>query len=305
MGSPAMKIAVTGATGFLGRYVLSHLVTQGHACRCWYRPASDREGFEAWREQIQWVPGELGDPQAAGDLLAGCEAVVHAALYHPGGGFRGGEGDLLDFARRNVLGTLELIEAARTAGAGRFVFISTCAVHEEILDDRPLDETHPLWPTSHYGAYKAAIEKFVHSFGLGQRYPICSLRPTGIYGVARPVQNSKWFPLVRAVARDEEVHCTRGGKEVHARDVARAVEVLLTAEGIAGQAYNCYDRYVSEHEVATIAKELSGSPSRIVGEPTSPRHQIDTAKLRALGMEFGGRPLLVETIRQMLDACQA
>ena len=61
-------------------------------------------------------------------------------------------------------------------------FFSTCAVHEVILDDRPLDETHPLWPTSHYGAHKAALEAFVHSYGLGQGWPICALRPTGIYG---------------------------------------------------------------------------------------------------------------------------
>ncbi len=50
----------------------------------------------------------------------------------------------------------------------RFVFISTCAVHDVILADRPLDEAHPLWPKSHYGAHKAALEKFVHSYGLGQ-----------------------------------------------------------------------------------------------------------------------------------------
>jgi nucleoside-diphosphate-sugar epimerase len=49
-------------------------------------------------------------------------------------------------------------------------------VHDVILQDRPLDEAHPLWPKSHYGAHKAAIEKFVHSFGLGEGYAICSLR---------------------------------------------------------------------------------------------------------------------------------
>ena len=54
-----------------------------------------------------------------------------------------------------------------------------------------------------------------------------------------------------------------GGKEVHADDVARAVDILLTADGIAGEVYNCCDRYVSQYEVATIAKTLSGSPSDI------------------------------------------
>ncbi|MEI8374138.1 MAG: SDR family oxidoreductase [Planctomycetota bacterium] len=296
-----MLIAVTGATGFLGRYIVNHLASAGHACRCWYRPGSDQGGFEAVEQQIEWLPGELGNPGAGTRLVDGCDAVVHAALYHPGGGFRGEEGNVLEFVEKNVLGTLKLIEAARQAGVGRFVFISTCAVHEKILDDRPLDETHPTWATSHYGAHKAAIEQFVRSYGFGQGYPICALRPTGIYGITRPVENSKWFDLVRAVARGQMVDCRRGGKEVHAADVARAVEILLSAEGIAGEVYNCYDRYVSEYEVATIAKELSGSKSEIRGVPTVPKHEIITEKLRQSGMGFGGRPLLEQTIGNMLD----
>ena len=157
-----------------------------------------------------------------------------------------------------------------TPGAGRFVFISTCAVHEKILDDRPLDETHPTWAASHYGAHKAAIEQFIHSYGFGQGYPICALRPTGIYGLARPVESSKWFDLVRAVAHGQAVECRRGGKEVHAADVAKAVEILLAAEGIAGEVFNCYDRYVSEYEVATIAKEQAGSKGEIRADRPHP-----------------------------------
>jgi nucleoside-diphosphate-sugar epimerase len=41
-----MRIAVTGATGFLGRYIVNHLLGEGHECRCWYRETSDRGGFD-------------------------------------------------------------------------------------------------------------------------------------------------------------------------------------------------------------------------------------------------------------------
>ncbi len=297
-----MQIALTGATGFVGRYVAQHLVRQGHHLRCWHRPRSDRNGFADLGGTLEWVQGDLGNAESAGALVAGCDAVVHAALYHPGGGFRGGEGDIAEFVERNVLGTIRLIEAARRAGAGRFVFISTCAVHEKILPDRPLDEAHPLWPTSHYGAHKAAIEKFVHSYGMGEGYPICSLRPTGVYGIARPVEASKWFDLVRAVVRGDTVDCQRGGKEVHAADVAKAVGVLLTCPNVAGEAYNCYDRYVSEVNVATIAQRLSGSAARIAGRQTTPKHQIETGKIRALGMRFGGDALLEQTIADLVAA---
>ncbi len=295
-----MRVALTGATGFLGRYIAADLDQHGYRLRCWFRPTSDRS---AMPESIEWIEGRLDDDASAEALVAGADAVVHSALDRPGRGFTGAEGDIPQFVQTNVVGTLRLIEAARRSGAGRFIFISTCAVHDIILDDRPLDEAHPLWPRGHYGAHKAAIEKFVHSYGFGQGYDICALRPTGIYGLAHPPQRSRWFDLVARVKRGQRVEVRRGGKEVHAADVARAVRLLLEApaEAIRGQAFNCYDRYVSEYDVAHIARRLCGSDAEIIGEQIRPKHQIQTGKIRALGMSFGGDALLEQTIAQMLE----
>ena len=138
-----MQVAITGATGFLGRYIVNHLIESGHTCRCWQRPQSDRGGFDGIEAKIQWLPGDLNDESSMRDLVAGVDAVVHAALDRPTRRFRGAEGDLPTFVDRNVLGTIRLIEAARTAGAERFIFISTCAVHEVILGDRKLDRVLP------------------------------------------------------------------------------------------------------------------------------------------------------------------
>ena len=159
----------------------------------------------------------------------------------------------------NIVGTLKLIEAALAAGVPKFIFVSTCAVHDVILSDRKLDEAHPLWPKSHYGAHKAAIEKFVHSYGLGHGYDICAIRPTGVYGLHHQPQHSKWFDLVQSVVRGESVDCSRGGKEVHASDVAEAIRVLLGYPGTRGESFSCYDQYISQFEVATLAKEITGS----------------------------------------------
>ncbi|MDX1500782.1 MAG: NAD(P)-dependent oxidoreductase [Thermoanaerobaculia bacterium] len=300
-----MKIAVTGATGFVGRHLLRRLVADGHRCRCWRRPGSDLGGFEDVAMGVEWVPGEL----ARGDedpLLDGCAAVVHCAFHHPGGGFRpSGAADVAAFVDRNLLGSLRLLRAARETGVRRFVFLSSCAVHSRLLDDRPLDEAHPLWPTSHYGAIKAAVEKFIHSYGLGREIEACALRPASIYGVARPVERSKWFGLVeKVVSRRREVVCEGGAKEVHVADVARAVALLLTADGVAGEAYNCFDRYVPEVEVAALAARFAGSDSRIVERPGAAMRPIETGKLEALGMEFGGERRLAETVRDLVRAAQ-
>lgn len=300
-----MKIAVTGATGFVGRYVVRQLAEDGHTCRCWCRASRSRNGFESIAQNVEWVSGELGDRQANAELLHGCDAVIHAALYHPGGGFRSGAGDLIDFVQKNVVGTLELIEAALMANVSRFVFISTCAVHERILSDRPLDETHPTTPFSHYGAHKAAIEQFVHSYGWGQGHPICALRPTGVYGLAHPAGESKWFGLVRDIVQGIDVTCQRGGKEVHAADVAKAAALLLTSPNTDGEVYNCFDQYISEFDVANMAKQLTGSRSVVYGQQTTAKNQIHTDKLRALGMSFGGQALFEQTVRQLVDCARS
>jgi nucleoside-diphosphate-sugar epimerase len=299
-----MRIALTGATGFIGRYLARRLAGAGHTLRCWRRAGSDVSGMEPLAGSIEWLEGALGDEQAGAALVRGCDAVVHSALYHVSRGFERSEGDVVPFVQKNIVGTIQLMETARQASIGRFVFISTCAVYDKILPDRPLDETHPLWPRSHYGAHKAALEKFVHSFAADWNYPICALRPTGVYGLAHPPQDSKWFDLVQAVVRGEALTCDRGGKEVHASDVAQAVELLLTAplEKLAGEAFNCCDLYVSQWDVAHLAKQISGSQAEIRGRQTAPKNQIVTKKLQALGMTFGGKQLLEETVRQLVAA---
>ncbi|HEY2910466.1 MAG TPA: NAD(P)-dependent oxidoreductase, partial [Gemmataceae bacterium] len=236
----------------------------------------------------------------------GADAVIHAAVQWQGRRNRGasGPGEAEAYFGVNLTGSLELFEAAFAGDVSRFVFVSTCAVHDVILDDRPLDEAHPLWPASHYGAHKAALEAFVHSYGFGQGWPICALRPTGIYGVDHPPAKSRWFDLVRQVVRGERIETARGGKEIHAADVARAAELLLQAdaERIVGQSFSCCDMYVAEEKVARIAKDLSGSSSAISDLNRGPKHQIETRKIRALGMTFGGEELLRRTIEQLVEA---
>lgn len=301
-----MKIALTGGTGFIGLEIASQLLSAGHDVRLQHRSTSDLTPLESLTEsqgQLERCAGELFDGNET-SLVTGCDAVIHSAVWRDDRSFQTPPADLIEYAKTNVLGSLALMQASVDSGVGRFIFLSTCAVHDVILDDRPLDEAHPLWPKSHYGAHKAAIEKFVHSFGLGQGYPICALRPTGVYGIKRPIEDSKWYPLVQAVAAGEEVHVSKGGKEVHVADVAAAACHLLHADdqAITGQAFACYDRYISEFDVATLAQELSQSKAKIIGDQKRPANEIQTNKLRELGASFGGETRLRETVTSLLDA---
>ena len=135
-----MRIALTGVTGFLGRYLACHLADAGHRLRCWYRPASDRSGFDRQADAIEWLPGELGDESATQKLVRSVDALIHNAVQWQGPRNRGrrSHGDDNVFFGVNLSGSLQLLQAAFAAGVARCIFISSCAVHEVILDHHPL-----------------------------------------------------------------------------------------------------------------------------------------------------------------------
>ena len=86
--------------------------------------------------------------------------------------------------------------------------------------------------------------------------------------------------------------------------MAEATDILLHSQDNAGEVYSCYDRYVSQFDVATLAKELSGSNVIIKGTQTTPKHQIVSDKIKGLGMQFGGEELLRTTISQLVEHCE-
>lgn len=308
-----MKIALTGATGFVGRYLTAELLAAGHEVRAWHRPgtsppslATSGLGTNAAaladrQSTIEWLPGRLGDGEASEGLVEGTDAVVHAGLFRGGSDFMQVEADPVEYFEINVIGSLRLLEAAARSGRSRFVFISSGAVHQRVVEDRPLDERHPLWPETLYGSYKASVETLIHTYGWSGTLNSCSLRPTAIYGVDDPPRSSKWFDLIRAVAAGRRVEPRGGSKEVHVGDVAKAARLLVeTDEPIAGETFNCSDRMISRYEVAETARRISGSEAEIVGEPKSARHPMDTSKLERLGMRFAGTERLEETVAELL-----
>lgn len=297
-----MIVAVTGATGYVGRFVVAELQQRGVEVRAWTRPGAEPDGFTG---PVKWMAGDLRTPAAMEALVTGADAVVHAAFEHVPGRYRGGEGDDLDaFLSANLMGTLRLMEAARHADVGRFVFLSSRAVYGGRNARPEVDEGVQLQPDTHYGAYKAAVEAFASSWS-AQGLPSCSLRVTGVYGLTFPEERTKWLPLVSAILRGEGDTTPRGGTEVHGADVARAVWLLLADPAAVGNQYCCSDLYLTTRDITRAVQRLCGTSGPLPAEPEpKPSNLMACRKLRQLDWRPGGRPLLESTLKQIVEVAR-
>lgn len=112
------RFAITGATGFVGTHLVERLVGEGHSIRCLVRPRPGRQLEDT--AQIEWVSGETGSPEALDELARGSDTLIHIAGLTRALGPDG-------FHATNTRATAMLVAAARRAGVGHFIHVSSLA----------------------------------------------------------------------------------------------------------------------------------------------------------------------------------
>lgn len=265
-----MLVALTGASGFIGSYIARALHASAHQVRALVRSTSRREHIAPYI--AEWYEGDQADPQTQAGLTAGVDAVVHNACDFDA--VEQGPGPNL---AKNVLPSLQLLEAARVAGVEQFIFISSVAAYHEILQDRKLDENHPTWPGSIYGAYKASVEPHLMAYHHAYGMNTSSWRPAAVYGVAPHVPDSQWYDLIVTAQQGGTIDTPHGGKITHVQDIADAVTLAIGDKSVSGQLYNLVDGYMYWQVAAEFAKELSGSNATILDRKgPGPKNQFDT-----------------------------
>ncbi len=154
-----MKVFVTGGTGFIGSYVVDHLVTNGHTVTILARNPAKILGFVG-RSGIAFVQGTLTDRQAIRRGLEGCEACIHIA---PGWGDTAVE--MLD---ADTLPSAYIFETAAQLGVQHMIYTSSIAAFGEHRD--VFTEATCPRPINFYGATKAAAESYLlavsHVYGV-------------------------------------------------------------------------------------------------------------------------------------------
>jgi UDP-glucose 4-epimerase len=290
-----MKVLVSGGTGLVGRYIVEDLLSAGYAVAVGGRKAPTPELFS---KPVDFVPLTLDPDIDQRGAFDEAYFFVHAAFDHLPGKYRGGEGsDPHGFRRLNLDGSVKLFETARRAGIRRCVFLSSRAVYGDRLAGEILFETTETAPNTLYGEVKLNAERALRSMA-EPGFVGVSLRATGVYGSLRP---NKWEGIF-----DDYLHArpvpSRAGTEVHGRDLARAVRLMLETESarIDGEIFNVSDILTDTHEIVGLLQETTGCPHPLpASAPHSIVSEMDTAKIRALGWTGGGKELLHSTIRDL------
>ena len=176
-----MVIAVTGAAGRVGAFVVAELAEHGH-----HVVAVDLVDPGPVGESVEYRRGDIEQVGLMVDAFAGCDAVIHLAAI--------AEAGLAPFEvtyRINALGTVNCLEAAAKVGAERFVLASSEAVLGFPYRERdfkpeyfPIDEAHPLQPQDCYGLSKVAAEEACRSYTRRGVLSTVCVRPCYCWGLA-------------------------------------------------------------------------------------------------------------------------
>jgi nucleoside-diphosphate-sugar epimerase len=219
-----VRIAVTGATGFLGGRVVAEALARGHEVVALGRDVS--RGAALAKSGARFYRCDLADAATMRRRFEGADAVVHsAALSSPWGTRKA-------FEAANVVGTRNVVQAADRSGVRRLVHVSTPSIYFEFTDRLGIREDDPLpKPVNEYARTKLLAETEAAAFG-GELFV---LRPRGIFGPG----DTTILPRLLAAARKGGLPLLRGGNalvdltyvDVVADAVIRAVEAPAEARG--------------------------------------------------------------------------
>ncbi|MDR5732640.1 SDR family oxidoreductase [Caballeronia sp. LZ025] len=250
------RIGITGANGFVGRAVTRALLDGG------------REPLGIVRQSTGPHTVQVKSLDAiAPAVFEGCASVIHlAARVHVMND--AATDPLAAFRAVNVDGALKTADAARRAGATRFVFVSSIKALAELDDGHPLTETDERRPPDPYGVSKAEAEVMLQEFGARTGMEIVIVRPPLVYG---PEVRANFLALMRAIAKGMPLPIgavTARRSLVYVDNLASAIVECATHPRAANQLFHVTDG--EDPGVAELARRLGhhlDRPARLLPVP--------------------------------------
>lgn len=266
------RVLVTGADGFIGSHLTERLVRRG----CDVRAFVQYNSFGSWgwldespadiRKGLDVFAGDVRDPHGVRTAMTGCDVVLHLAAliaipysYH----------SPQTYVETNVLGTLNIVQAAKDLGIERVVHTSTSEVYGTARFV-PITEAHPLQGQSPYSASKIGADQMALSFHAAFGTPVAVLRPFNTYG---PRQSARAviptiISQIAAGAKEIKLGATHPTRDFSfVSDTARAFEALAECDAAVGQTVNAGSGFeISIGDTAQAIIDLMGSDARIVAD---------------------------------------
>ncbi|MBN2301967.1 MAG: GDP-mannose 4,6-dehydratase [Lentisphaerae bacterium] len=281
-----MHILITGAGGFVGRYLAKELTQNGHKVT-----AFDRAYGSPLEYAAKQIVGNILDQKSIAGALTekNPDACVHLAAitFVPSGEIH--PNDLFSI---NLTGTINLLATMREySPATRTLVISSAHVYGNVEKPTAFVETDPLRPTTLYAISKAAAEMFALSYANQHNIPVMAARPGNHTGPGQSPQFvvpafAKQVAAIAAGKTEPVIHVGNIDSKRHftdVRDVVRAYRLILE-KGSAGSVYNISSpQLVSVRDILNSLCNLGGiSPKLIVDadkyRPTDCSPALDTSK---------------------------
>ena len=293
-----MKVAVTGGAGYIGSTLVVKLLERGDAVvSIDDQSIGDYSHLRKHRqgEKAECVVGDIRHLELLVEAWEGCDAVAHLAAMpglvrcneHPE-----------EAVSVNVYGTYQVMEAARMLDIGRVVFCSSASTYG-VPVEMPVTEEHPQRPLNLYGVTKVAGEQIVNTYWDNHGIETVNLRFGNIYGVGVFTRWDTVIPKFVNQGMSGDPLTVYGDGEysrdfVHVQDIAAAVMLSLTKDGIGGETFNVGGETLTVNQIADIVKEEiaaeTGGAAEAVNTAPRPgetkRFSYDLTKIRGvLGFE--------------------
>ncbi|HEY1881543.1 MAG TPA: NAD-dependent epimerase/dehydratase family protein [Candidatus Cybelea sp.] len=176
----AASVLVTGGAGFVGSHIVADLVGAGYRVTAFDNFSSGlRENLATVIDDVEIVEGDVLNTEALGAAARGKDILSHQAAQLE---ITKCLEDPLDDMRTNLVGTINVLEAARAAGVSRVVNASSACIYGQAVNPPSDEDAGPHDPNWSYGASKLAAEKYAQIFSNDYGFPVHSLRYGITYG---------------------------------------------------------------------------------------------------------------------------